>query len=114
MLRAIRLTIWNEARLLIKDPVVLFMLLFAPVVIITVAGYSLGALYGGAGNTFLLPVVNHDKGAVSDGIIDALRQQQSTKIELIPDSNEARRLVSTRDRTPPRSSTDKVGPKPPL
>jgi ABC-type multidrug transport system permease subunit len=100
MLRAIRLTIWNEARLLIKDPVVLFMLLFAPVVIITVAGYSLGALYGGAGNTFLLPVVNHDKGAVSDGIIDALRQQQSTKIELIPDSNEARRLVSTRDRTP--------------
>ncbi len=46
MLRAIWLTIQNEARLLIKDPVVLFMLLFAPVVIITVAGYSLGNLYG--------------------------------------------------------------------
>jgi len=52
MLRAIWLTIQNEARLLHKDPIVLFMLLFAPVVIITVAGYSLGALYGGAGKHF--------------------------------------------------------------
>jgi ABC-type multidrug transport system permease subunit len=100
MLRAIWLTIQNEARLLIKDPVVLFMLLFAPVVIITVAGYSLGALYGGAGNTFILPVINHDKGAVSDGILDALRQQQSISIEMISDSDEARHLVSKRERTP--------------
>ena len=38
MLRAIWLTAQNEARLLVKDPIVLFMLLFAPVVIITVAG----------------------------------------------------------------------------
>ena len=100
MLRAIWLTIQNEARLLIKDPVVLFMLLFAPVVIITVAGYSLGALYGGAGKSFILPVVNHDKGAVANGIIDALRRQQSISVELIPASDDARRLVGARDRTP--------------
>src|ERR1700682_6090030 len=100
MLRAIWLTAQNEARLLIKDPIVLFMLLFAPVVIITVAGYSLGALYGGAGNSFRLPVVNHDKGEVSDGIIDALSHQRSISVELLDDSEEARRLVSHADRTP--------------
>ena len=113
MLRAIWLTIQNEARLLIKDPIVLFMLLLAPVVIITVAGYSLGALYGGAGGNFLLPVVNRDKGEVGDRIIDALRHQQSVSVELLDDSDQARRLVSHSDRTPgaieiPAGTTDAV------
>jgi ABC-type multidrug transport system permease subunit len=98
MLRAIRLTILNEARLLIKDPIVLFMLLFAPVVIIAVAGYSLGALYGGG--SFRLPVANEDRGAVGDGIIDALRHQRSISVELFDDSDAARRAVNYRDRTP--------------
>ena len=44
--RAAGLTVVNEARLLFRDPVSLLMLLIAPVVIMTVAGYSLGALYG--------------------------------------------------------------------
>jgi ABC-type multidrug transport system permease subunit len=100
MLRAIWLTIQNETRLLIKDPIVLFMLLFAPIVIITVAGYSLGAIYGGAGGTFRLPIVNEDRGEVADGIIDALRHQHSITVELFDDVGEARRAVNYRDRTP--------------
>jgi ABC-2 type transport system permease protein len=100
MLRAIWLTAQNEARLLIKDPIVLFMLLFAPVVIITVAGYSLGSLYGGVANTFRLPVVNLDKGQVSDGIIRALHKERNLTLEMLDDPDEARRLVSQRDRTP--------------
>src|SRR5580692_1183059 len=113
MIRAILLTIQNEARLLIKDPVVLFMLLFAPVVIITVAGYSLGALYGGTASAFLLPVVNHDNGAVGQGILEALGRQRSISVELLADSEPARRLVSHRDRTPlaleiPAGTTDAV------
>ncbi|HLX36668.1 MAG TPA: ABC transporter permease [Candidatus Binataceae bacterium] len=100
MLRAIFLTIQNEARLLIKDPIVLFMLLFAPIVIITVAGYSLGAIYGGAGSTFRLPVVNEDRGEVADGIIDALRHQTSISVELYDNASEARRAVNYRSRTP--------------
>ena len=100
MLRAIWLTIQNEARLLIKDPIVLFMLLFAPIVIITVAGYSLGAIYGGAGGTFKLPVVNEDRGEVADGIIDALRHQRSITVEMFDNPAAARRAVNYRDRTP--------------
>src|SRR5208283_406690 len=100
MLRAIWLTVQNEARLLVKDPIVLFMLLFAPVVIITVAGYSLGNLYGGVANSFRLPVVNLDHGQVSDGIIQTLHQERDLTLEMLEDPGEARRLVSQRDRTP--------------
>ncbi len=112
MLRAIWLTIQNETRLLIKDPIVLFMLLFAPVLIIMVAGYSLGSLYGGAGSV-RLPVVNFDQGEVGHGIIAALRREPSITVELLDDSTEAQRLVSHRDRTPiaieiPAGSTDAI------
>jgi ABC-2 type transport system permease protein len=100
MLRAIWLTAQNETRLLVKDPIVLFMLLFAPVVIITVAGYSLGSLYGGAPNSIRLPVVNLDRGQVSDGIIRALQRERNLTVEMLDDPDEARRLVSGRDRTP--------------
>src|SRR6202022_2716079 len=85
--------------------------LFAPVVIIAVAGYSLGTLYGGVASSFRLPVVNHDKGEVSNGIIDALHHERSISVELLDDSEEARRLVHHRDRTPiaieiPAGTTD--------
>ena len=100
MLRAIWLTTQNEARLLVKDPIVLFMLLFAPVVIITVAGYSLGSLYGGSANSFRLPLVDLDHGKVAQGIIEALRREHGVALEMLDDPDEARRLVSRRDRTP--------------
>ncbi len=100
MLRAIWLTVENEARLLIRDPIVLFMLLFAPVVIIAVAGYSLGSLYGGVANSFLVPVVDLDHSGLSAEIVNALRREHSIKVELISDSQQARRMASHRDRTP--------------
>src|ERR1700757_3771434 len=100
MLRAIWLTVQNEARLLVNGPIVLFMLLFAPVVIITVAGYSLGSLYGGIASSFRLPVVNLDHGAASDAIVEALRKERSVTLEMLDDPDRARLLVSTRARTP--------------
>ena len=100
MIRAIWLTTQNEARLLVKDPIVLFMLLFAPVVIITVAGYSLGSLYGGSANAFRLPLVDLDHGKVGQGIIEALRREHGVALEVLDDPDEARRVVSLRDRTP--------------
>ncbi|HWN58807.1 MAG TPA: hypothetical protein VNO74_11945 [Methylomirabilota bacterium] len=100
MLRAIWLTVQNEARLLVKDPIVLFMLLFAPVVIITVAGYSLGSLYGGVASSFRMPVVNLDHGPASDAIVEALKKEGSITLEMIDDPAQARLLVSQRARTP--------------
>jgi ABC-type multidrug transport system permease subunit len=100
MLRAIWLTTQNEARLLVKDPIVLFMLLFAPVVIISVAGYSLGSLYGGSANSFRLLLVDLDHGKVAQGIIKALRREHTVALEVLDDPDEARRVASRRDRTP--------------
>ena len=100
MLRTIWLTTQNEARLLIKDPTVLFMLLLAPVVIIAVAGYSLGTLYNSAANSFRLPVVDLDHGDAAAAMIQALRREKGVSVELLDDSNAARNLVNLRDRTP--------------
>jgi ABC-type multidrug transport system permease subunit len=100
MFRAIWLTVQNEARLLFKDPMVLLMLLFAPVVIITVAGYSLGSLYGGVASSFRLPVIDLDHGPVAKGIIEGLGKEHSVTLETLNDVDEARRFVSGRDRTP--------------
>jgi ABC-type multidrug transport system permease subunit len=113
MFRAIWLTVQNEARLLLKDPIVLFMLLLAPVVIIAVAGYSLGNLYGGGTNGFRVPIVDRDRGEVAAGIIEALRHERGVALEPVDDPIYARRLVSTRDRTPlaieiPRGTSDAV------
>ncbi|MGD0075697.1 MAG: ABC transporter permease [Candidatus Binataceae bacterium] len=100
MLRAIWLTVQNEARLLIKDPIVLFMLLLAPVVIVAVAGYSLGSLYGGVANSFRVPLVDLDHGKISEGIIKALRNEHSITLEMADDPERVRRMVTYLDRTP--------------
>ncbi|MBP1687176.1 MAG: transporter-like protein [Deltaproteobacteria bacterium] len=100
MLRATWLTVQNEARLLRKDPIVLFMLLLAPVVIITVAGYSLGNLYGNGSNTVHVPIIDRDRGQVAAAIIDALGRERAVAVERVADTTDAQTLVRTRDRTP--------------
>jgi ABC-type multidrug transport system permease subunit len=100
LIRATWLTVHNEARLLIRDPVVLLMLLLAPIVIITVAGYSLGNLYGGRANKYRIAVVDDDRGEVASGIIEALRGEQSVTIEMLANAEAARRIVNREDRAP--------------
>ena len=100
MLRTILLTMQNEARLLWKDPVAIPMLVLAPIVIIVVAGYSLGNIYGRNANAFVLPIVDHDRGEVAAGIIDGLRREPSLRLEMLDNVDEARRIVSGSDRAP--------------
>lgn len=100
MLRTIWLTMQNEARLLVRDPIVLGMLLLAPVVIIVVAGYSLGNLYGAGAGVFQIPVVDRDRGEVGAGILAALKRESSIVVEPANDLEQARRMVLRRDRVP--------------
>jgi ABC-type multidrug transport system permease subunit len=92
-LRSVGLTIAHEGRLLARDPVVLVMLLCAPVVIITVAGYSLGALYGDGGRTLVLPVVDEDHGPVAAAVIGALEREPSIRVERVAARDTARALI---------------------
>src|SRR5512147_1443266 len=95
MLRATWLSAVNDVRLLVKDPVVLLMLLLAPVVIISVAGYSLGAMYGAGARRQVVPVVDRDGGEVARRLLDALAAEASVHVEPIADADAARRLVGS-------------------
>jgi ABC-type multidrug transport system permease subunit len=71
------------------------MLLLAPVVIISVAGYSLGAMYGTAARRYVLPVVDSDGGEVANRLLEALGAEASIRVEPIADLDAARRLVGS-------------------
>jgi ABC-type multidrug transport system permease subunit len=102
MLRAIGLTFLNEFRLLLQDRVGLAMLLLAPIVIISVAGFSLGNIYGArmSANTYTIPLVDDDHGAVAQAIIDALGREPAVTVMKVANLDSARAIVSGRDRAP--------------
>src|ERR1700739_2979060 len=96
MLRAAWIVFENEFRLLGRDHAALFMLFFAPIVIIAVAGFSLGSLFGvaTAGRIYVIPLVDHDHVALAKSIIAALSREPAVRITPEPDDNLARVLVS--------------------
>jgi ABC-type multidrug transport system permease subunit len=102
MPRAAFLTFLNEFRLLAKDRVGLFMLLLAPVAIISIAGFSLGDIYGARRDphAYVIPVVNQDRGVLADAIIDGLKREPSIAIAVMTDLARARTTLSERDRAP--------------
>src|SRR5271155_2419091 len=102
MLRTVMLTFLNEFRLLLRDRVGLFMLLLAPVVIIAVAGFSLGNIYGAlvGANAYAIPLVDQDHGAAAKAIVAALDRQSAVTVIPVTNLDEARALVSGRARTP--------------
>ena len=83
--RTLGLTIVNEARLLSRDPVSLLMLVIAPVVIMTVAGYSLGALYGAHPRAVDVALVDHDDGTVADALVAAVPDDVPLRLARAPD-----------------------------
>ena len=92
----------NEFRLLVADPIGLFMLLLAPILIITVAGLSLGNLYGAQpdAHTYFVPVIDDDHGPVAAAVLDALRRDPAVTIGGFSDRAAALRVVGRRARTP--------------
>jgi len=114
MLRSIELIFLNEFRLLLRDRASLFMIFVAPIVIITVAGFSLGNLFGtpAAQSEYLLAVVDQDHGPVANAIIKGLSHEPSCKIVRAADLNAARRIVLDNARAPlalvipPKTSAD--------
>ncbi|MGB6564881.1 MAG: hypothetical protein WBE69_19935, partial [Candidatus Binataceae bacterium] len=78
------------------------MLFFAPIVIIAVAGFSLGNLFGaGTGRRiYVIPLVDHDHGAIARAIIDGLSRESAVRITPVSDDYLARALVSQNDESP--------------
>jgi ABC-type multidrug transport system permease subunit len=95
MLHSALLIFQNEFRLLSKDRVGMFTLFLAPVVIIAVAGFSLGNLYGARPrpHAWLIPSVDRDHGPVAQAIMQTLGGEPSITINRPANLAEARRIV---------------------
>jgi ABC-type multidrug transport system permease subunit len=102
MLRSAVLVFQNEFRLLTRDRAAAFMLLLAPIVIIAVAGFSLGNIYGvrSGSEPYKIVVVDHDRGEVARAFVDALRREHSGAVIEKTDLDAARAIVKGRARAP--------------
>ncbi len=98
--RTLGLTLVNEARLLLRDPVSLLMLLIAPVVIMTVAGYSLGALYGVHPHLTSVLVVDHDGGEIADALLRAVPADTPLRLARADDLATVRAGLAAQEHAP--------------
>src|SRR6202162_4504760 len=113
MLRAAWIVFQNEFRLLKQDRAALFMLALAPLVIITVAGLSLGDIYGTQPESepYSLIVVDADHGRLARALVEAFSRDHSVSVVPVANLDEARALVRGRSRAPlcvviPSGTTD--------
>jgi ABC-2 type transport system permease protein len=96
ILRKLAVLVAKDLRLLLRDRVGLLFLLLAPVVVISVAGFSLSTFYGsraGSETEFLLPVAVLDGGEVGEQLVASLEDAAGLRVERV-DELEARRLVA--------------------
>ena len=90
----------KDFRLLLRDRTALLFLLLAPVVVISVAGFSLATFYGGwerEDTLYLLPVVDLDHSEISERFISSLGQSEGIQLVQV-EAQEARRLVAETHR----------------
>ena len=96
MLRGFSAALAKDLKLLLRDRVGLIFLTIAPVVVITVAGFSLASLYGGDSRgtgAYLFPVADEDGGRLGERIRDVLAQQSWLEVRPVASREEARVLV---------------------
>jgi len=85
----------KDFKLLLRDRLALLLLLLAPVVVITVAGFSLSTLYRSSRHTF--PVADLDGGAVARRLVETLSESDELAVVEVG-AEEARRLVADTPR----------------
>src|SRR6266436_7851244 len=92
-LRATATVVEKELRILRRDWVGICLLILAPIVVITVAGFSLGKVYGGDAGVHFLPVVDEDHGEAAKAITDGLAVIPEVDLRTIESRAEAQRMV---------------------
>ena len=102
MLRATWIVFQNEFRLLARNRASLFMLALAPLVIITVAGFSLGNIYGAqpGSEPYYIVVVDDDHGWLARALVDALRRDHSVSVVAVENLDKARAIINGKARSP--------------
>jgi ABC-type multidrug transport system permease subunit len=96
---ALGLIVAKDLRLLLRDRIALLFLTLAPIVVMSVAGFSLASLYGADPNertTYELPIVDEDGGELAAQIEAALRSDESLRLRRVASRAEAVELVRVR------------------
>jgi ABC-type multidrug transport system permease subunit len=86
----------KDLRLLWRDRAGLIFLTVAPIMVITVAGFSLSNLYGAdpTGQTaYELPFVDEDAGSLGENILTRLARERAVDVHPVASRAEAQRLV---------------------
>ncbi len=103
MLKAVAMSLLSiiakDLRLLWRDKAGLVFLTLAPVLVITVAGFSLANLYGAdpTGQTaYDFPLADEDGGALATAIRTRLAQEQSIRVHPVPSRAAAKYLVESK------------------
>jgi len=99
MLRGFWAALSKDLRLVLRDRVALVFLTIAPVVVITVAGFSLASLYGAdpeGGSAYVLPVVDEDGAEVGRAIRERLARAPMVQARVVESRDQA--LASLRRR----------------
>ena len=100
MLRALTAAIGKDFRLLARDRIGLVFLTVAPIVVITVAGFSLASLYGAdpRGETaYVLPIADEDGGQVGRALRERLGQEEMVQLRVVGSRAEAAALVQRKE-----------------
>jgi len=95
-MRILLAIISKDLRLLWRDRAGLIFLTIAPIMVITVAGFSLANLYGAhpTGQTaYELPLVDEDGGALAQEIRDRLATERAVRVQVVASRAEAANLV---------------------
>jgi ABC-type multidrug transport system permease subunit len=96
---SLRVIVAKDLRLLFRDRVALAFIALAPIVVISVAGFSLASLYGGdaAGQTaYDLPIVDEDGNDLARQITERLAADASVRVRAVASRDEAERLVASK------------------
>lgn len=96
MLSALGSAVRKDFRLLLRDRVGIVFLTVAPIIVITVAGFSLASLYGAGpqgATAYVLPVADADGGRVGRALRQALAKQEMVAVRGVTTRAEAEALV---------------------
>jgi len=93
MLAALRAALAKDLRLLIRDRAGLVFLSLAPVVVISVAGFSLAGLFGAPIGGYVLPLADEDHGRLGRVLRSGLVEDAAIEVRPVADRDTARALV---------------------
>jgi len=98
IVRSLLAAVVKDVRLLVRDRVGLVFLTIAPLIVMSVAGFSLSTLFGGTpqAGAYVLPVVDEDDGRITAELRKRLAGDATIEVRITPTRDEALDLVRFR------------------